>query len=88
MQPLLPGVARYLEPQDVWVVPMGLTGTERLFPVGERALNPVPITLTIGQPIEASVLRERNNGDRQRLMDDIGAAVAGLLPAPYRGVYA
>ena len=29
LQPLLPGVARYLEPADVWVVPMGLTGTER-----------------------------------------------------------
>jgi 1-acyl-sn-glycerol-3-phosphate acyltransferase len=87
MQQLLAGVARYLEPPDVWVVPMALTGTERLFPIGEDALNPVPITLTIGQPMPASELRERARGDRQRMMDEVGAAIAKLLPTEYRGAY-
>ena len=87
MQRLLAGVARYLEPPDVWVVPMGLTGTERLFPIGEETLNPVPLTLTIGQPILAGDLRGRAQGDRQRLMDDLGLAIARLLPPEYRGAY-
>lgn len=87
MQRLLAGVARYLDAPDVWVVPMGLTGTERLFPIGEETLNPVPLTLTIGRPVPASVFRERHEGDRQRIMDDIGLAIARLLPPLYRGAY-
>jgi len=87
MQPLLPAVARYLEPPDVWVLPMGLTGTERLFPIGEDAINPVPITLRIGEPIPASVLQEQARGDRQLIMNAIGSAIARLLPSSYRGVY-
>jgi 1-acyl-sn-glycerol-3-phosphate acyltransferase len=86
MQPLLAGVARYLEAPDVWVLPMGLTGTERLFPIGEETLNPVPLTLRIGPPMAARALREAAR-DRQRMMDAIGAAIAQLLPLSYRGVY-
>ena len=33
-----PGIS---ESQDAWVVPMGITGTERLFPISEDGLNPV-----------------------------------------------
>jgi 1-acyl-sn-glycerol-3-phosphate acyltransferase len=87
MQRLLPGVARYLEPPDVWILPMGITGTDKLFPIGEDALHPVPIVLRIGPPIQAAVLRVRSRGDRQQMMDSIGAAIATLLPAAYRGVY-
>jgi 1-acyl-sn-glycerol-3-phosphate acyltransferase len=87
MQRLLPGVARYLEPPDVWILPMGLTGTDKLFPIGEDALHPVPIVLSIGRPIQATVLRAQSRGDRQQMMDRIGAAIATLLPPAYRGVY-
>ena len=37
MQPLLSGVARYLDGADTWVLPVGLAGTERLFPLEEEA---------------------------------------------------
>ena len=87
MQRLLPGVARYLEPPDVWILPMGLTGTEKLFPIGEDALHPVPIVLRIGRPIQAAALCAQSPGSRQHVMDDIGAAIAALLPPAYRGVY-
>jgi 1-acyl-sn-glycerol-3-phosphate acyltransferase len=87
MQPLLAGVARYLDAPDVWVVPMGLTGTEKLFPIGEATLNPVPLTLGIGEPIAANVLRRTASGNRQAMMDAIGVAIANLLPRSYRGAY-
>jgi len=87
MQPLLAGVARYLESPGVRILPMGITGTERLFPIGEGALTPVPLTLRIGAPIAASALRGRAQGNRQAMMDMVGAAIAQLLPSPYRGVY-
>src|SRR6185369_867713 len=88
MQPLLAGVARYLEAPGVSILPMGITGTERLFPIGEGALTAVPLTLRIGEPIKASTLRERTGGNRQAMMDMVGAAIAQLLPDGYRGVYA
>lgn len=88
MQPLLPGVSRYFESPDTWVVPMGITGTERLFPIGEDTLSPVPITLRIGRPISAKELADQSGGDRRRMMDAVGHAIAELLPEEYRGVYA
>ena len=87
MQKLLAGAARYLELPETWILPLGLTGTERLFPMNEDSLNPVRITLTIGPPISARLLDERARGDRQVVMDDIGRAIAALLPAEYRGAY-
>ena len=87
MQRLLSGAARYLEVPDTWVLPMGLTGTERLFPMSEDSLNPVRITLAIGGPVQARLLDDRAKGDRQLVMDEIGRAIAALLPAGHRGAY-
>ncbi len=87
MQEFLPGTARYLELPDTWVLPIGLTGTEKLFPIDASALHAVPITMSVGRAIPASGLRERARKDRRLMMDGIGRAVADLLPAEYRGVY-
>jgi 1-acyl-sn-glycerol-3-phosphate acyltransferase len=87
MQRLLTASARYLEPPGTWVMPVGIAGTERLFPIGEDSLNPVPITLRIGQPVPASVLGERAREDRRLIMDCVGVAIAELLPHAYRGAY-
>jgi 1-acyl-sn-glycerol-3-phosphate acyltransferase len=88
MQQFLPGTARYLELRDTWILPIGITGTEKLFPIGGVALHPVSITLTIGCPVPAADLRDRYQRDRRAMMDSIGCAVAELLPPDYRGVYA
>lgn len=87
MQPTLAGVARYLEWPGTQILPVGLTGTEVMFPIGEEALHDVPIVARIGTPIDAAALRARHGGDRRAMMDDVGRSIADLLPVEYRGVY-
>jgi 1-acyl-sn-glycerol-3-phosphate acyltransferase len=86
MQRLLPAVSRYLHP-CAWIVPIGLTGTEHLFPVTDVRLHRVPVTARVGQPFRASLLLDAGGRDRSRLVDAIGLSIAALLPEPYRGVY-
>jgi 1-acyl-sn-glycerol-3-phosphate acyltransferase len=87
MQPLLAGVTRYLEVPGTWILPVGITGTETLFPIGDEALHPVQIVARAGAPIDAAALSERCGGDRQKMMDTIGRAIAALLPSEYKGTY-
>jgi 1-acyl-sn-glycerol-3-phosphate acyltransferase len=87
MQQFLPGTARYLELPETWVLPIGIVGTEKLFPIDAAGVHPVPITVNIGRPMPASDLRERFRRDRRTMMDCVGRAVADLLPPDYRGVY-
>jgi 1-acyl-sn-glycerol-3-phosphate acyltransferase len=87
MQQTLAGVARYLEWPGTQVLPVGLTGTEVMFPIGEEALHDVAIVARIGPPIDAEALRVRHQGDRHAIMDDLGRAIAERLPEEYRGVY-
>jgi 1-acyl-sn-glycerol-3-phosphate acyltransferase len=88
MQRLLPGVARYLEASGTLILPMGIAGTEALFPIDEGSLNPVRIEVRIGPPIDADALRKSSGGSREIMMDTIGLAIAAVLPAEYRGAYA
>jgi hypothetical protein len=69
------------------VLPVGLVGTEALFPIGDDALHPVRVEVRVGSPIAAQAIRERCGGDRQEMMDDIGRAIAALLPRDYQGAY-
>jgi 1-acyl-sn-glycerol-3-phosphate acyltransferase len=87
MQPMLAGVTRYLEVPGTMVLPVGIVGTEALFPIDDDALHPVRVEVRVGPPIEAQAMRERCGGDRQGMMDDVGRAVAALLPPEYRGAY-
>lgn len=88
VQPMLPGVARYLEVPELRIVPMGITGTGELFPVGEQVFRPVTAALRVGRPMRAETLRERAGGNRRLIMDCVGLAIAQLLPPMYRGAYA
>jgi 1-acyl-sn-glycerol-3-phosphate acyltransferase len=87
MQPMLAGVARYLDAPGTWVLPAGLAGPEALFPVDGSGLRPARVVMQLGRPIRADALLARAGGDRRLVMDAIGLAVAELLPPPYRGVY-
>lgn len=87
MQQMLAGVTRYLEVPGTVVLPVGIIGTEALFPIDDDALHPVSVEVRVGAPIPAHEIRERSDGDRQRMMDEVGRAIAALLPLEYRGAY-
>jgi 1-acyl-sn-glycerol-3-phosphate acyltransferase len=87
MQRMLPAVARYLEGPPAWVLPVGLTGPEALFPIDGARLQPTRITMTIGPAIRSDALLAEAGSDRRVAMDRLGTIIAGLLPVAYRGVY-
>jgi 1-acyl-sn-glycerol-3-phosphate acyltransferase len=88
LQQLLTGVTRYLEGPDAWILPVGIAGTEELYPIGEDVLHPVRAVARAGRPMLASELRRRAGDDRRLIMDVVGLAIARVLPEPYRGKYA
>jgi 1-acyl-sn-glycerol-3-phosphate acyltransferase len=88
MQQLLAGVTRYLELPDTWILPVGLVGSEALFPIGDETVHSVRVVGRVGAPIRASELEQRSGGDRRVMMDTVGSSIAELLPAEYRGAYA
>ena len=87
LQQLLTGVTRYFDGPDTWILPVGITGSETLFPIGEDAIHPVRAVARAGVPIRAGALRDRAEGDRRLIMDVVGLAIAAVLPpeteAPY-----
>jgi len=87
MQQMLAGVTRYLEVPETIVLPVGIVGTEALYPIDDDALHPVRVEVRVGAPIVAQEIRERCAGDRQAVVDEIGRAIAALLPPEYRGAY-
>lgn len=87
MQPMLAGVARYLAVPGTWVLPVGLTGPDKLFPVGDATLHPAPVVMHLGRPCPADALVRAAAGNRRVVMDAIGLAVADLVPVAYRGFY-
>jgi 1-acyl-sn-glycerol-3-phosphate acyltransferase len=87
MQALLPGASRYLTTATTQIVPLGLTGSDAMFPVGDTRVHSVPLTLHVGAPLSSDQLWERSGGNRRLVMDAIGLAVADLLPETSRGVY-
>jgi 1-acyl-sn-glycerol-3-phosphate acyltransferase len=87
LQPMLPGATRYLDGPGTWVLPVGITGTEALFPVEGDTLHSVRTVARIGRPIQTSVLRTRAADHRRLMMDAVGLAIAELLPPEFRGAY-
>jgi 1-acyl-sn-glycerol-3-phosphate acyltransferase len=88
LQRLLPGVARYFATAGVWLLPVGLTGTEKLFPIEADALHSVRLTIEFGRPVLAAALLAHAAHDRGLAVDAVGVAIARLLPDAYRGAYA
>jgi 1-acyl-sn-glycerol-3-phosphate acyltransferase len=88
MQRTLPAVARYFDVPGALLVPIGITGSEKLVPVGDEFLHSGPVTITVGPPCEAADLLRRAGGNRRLAMDAVGFAIARTLPRKYRGEYA
>jgi len=87
LQQMMKGVDRYLDPAGTLVMPVGIIGSDEMYPIGDDTLYPVRIVVSLGRPVDAQALRERSNGDGRVMMDVVGLAVASLLPPEYRGAY-
>ncbi|MEO7133891.1 MAG: lysophospholipid acyltransferase family protein [Vicinamibacterales bacterium] len=87
MQRFLPGVSRYFELPDLCVLPIGITGTEHMFAIGEQKLGAAKITMNIGRVAAVQAIRAVSGSDRRRFVDRLGDEVAALLPPTYRGAY-
>ena len=83
------GVAHLALTAGVPVVPVGLTGTEKLQPVGASFPRVVPITIEFGQPIE--VVGRYDDvalGKARRLLtDEIMAAIQAITGQEEAGIY-
>ncbi len=88
MQPALAAVSRYLEAPGLTLMPVGLVGSEHLVPIGNERARRTDISVTLGQPIDCGALWKVAGKRRSTLMTIVGLAIAELLPARYRGVYA
>ncbi|MFC7496910.1 MULTISPECIES: lysophospholipid acyltransferase family protein [unclassified Nocardioides] len=83
------GVAHIALTAGVPVVPVGLTGTERLQPIDARLPRVVPVTVTFGTPIEVV---GRYDGvplgkARREITDEIMRAIQALTGQEEAGVY-
>jgi 1-acyl-sn-glycerol-3-phosphate acyltransferase len=87
LQPLLAGATRYLDCPGVRVLPVGLTGSDALFPIGEETFRPVRIVAKVGPPLDARELRARARQSRRLMADCLGLAIADELPDDHHGAY-
>jgi 1-acyl-sn-glycerol-3-phosphate acyltransferase len=83
------GVAHLALTAGVPVVPVGLTGTEKLQPVGSRLPRIVPVTVEFGPPIHVA---GRYDGvplgrARREVTDEIMTAIQALTGQQEAGVY-
>ncbi|MDC0712526.1 lysophospholipid acyltransferase family protein [Stigmatella sp. ncwal1] len=89
------GVSLIAHRSGVPIVPVALTGTERMLPIDERnmggeRLHRARITVRIGPPFRWEDLSEEVHGaddSRQAMADAMMRRVAALLPPEYQGEY-
>ncbi|GAA4371320.1 lysophospholipid acyltransferase family protein [Nocardioides caricicola] len=83
------GVAHLALTAGCPVVPVGLSGTEKLQPVGARFPKVVPVTVTFGEPIEVAGRFEGMalGKARRELTDEIMRAIQAITGQEEAGVY-
>ena len=83
------GVAHLALTAGVPVVPVGLTGTEKLQPVGSPLPRIVPVTVRFGTPIDVAGRYAGVPAGRARreVTDEVMAAIQGLTGQEPAGVY-
>lgn len=88
MQKGLPGAALLALWSQAPILPVGITGTERLGPLWRVAFPTGEITVRIGRPFSFPPVEGRvAKAQVQSLADMIMFRVAELLPERYRGIY-
>lgn len=77
------------------VIPMAMTGTEKLLPIndndiGSEKFNHSDINIKIGNPLDNIPLREKGEKKHdyeEKVLDYFMKSIAELLPKEYQGVY-
>ncbi len=91
MQPAKPGIAYIVEQTGVPVIPVGIVGTtDDFWKKASKGKRPL-LEMRIGQPLQLPPVEGKGEArrlSRQANADLVMRAIAGLLPAEYRGVYA
>lgn len=83
-----PGVATIALKSQAPILPVGITGTERMGPIWRYVLPTGEISVTIGQPFSLPVMTGKiGRQELVRSTDIIMAQIAGLLPPSYQGAY-
>lgn len=79
LQPFIPGVGRYLRPKGSIVVPVALSGTSQIMPVGQTRVTPGSVTLRLGEPLTVA-----EQGGPKRCLEIANDRIAYLLPPELR----
>jgi len=83
-----PGVSLIALRSEAPILPIGISGTERITGVKEVVFGHPHITVTIGRPFTLPPLKGKpSRAKLEELTDYIMARIAELLPPNYRGVY-
>lgn len=89
MQPASPGAALIAARLGVPILPVSITGTDKLRNVKRAFFHHPNILVTIGKPFDTVVINGKLTKDqRNKLMTDIMVKITELLPPEYHGVYA
>ncbi len=84
----LPGAALIAQRAGVPIVPVAVTGTEKLRNLWWCFLHHPKITVTIGRPFNLPPAQGKTSHEqRQEMIDYIMRRIAALLPPEYRGIY-
>lgn len=81
-----PGAAFLALRSNAIILPIGLTGTEKIIPAWRRLRRP-KIRVVIGEPYRLEAPGDGRQRDLQALSDQMMLRIAGLLPEAYHGVY-
>ncbi len=82
------GVAYLADKAGVPVIPVAVSGTDRIFQ-GWAKLRRPPVIVRIGEPFTLPPLERKNRAAQlQDITDEIMLRIAAMLPEEYRGVYA
>lgn len=89
MIPALPGAALIALRTGVPILPVAITGSEKIKNLKRCFRQHPKITITIGKPFNPPPAGGKPTREqRNRLTDDMMRKIAALLPPEYRGVYA
>jgi len=88
LQKALPGAALIAQHTGVPILPVSITGTEKLRHLKSCFLSHPRITITIGRAFTLPPGNSKTKrGQRQEIIDSIMRQIAALLPPKYRGIY-